>query len=189
MDIIIYAQSLKNDSIGDLFYKDKYINKNENNIDLTKFFKDIKKLNRSEEKDLEKVRSEYNNLNYKYLYLYVPCIEKDDIGRYSPIIIQAYHKDIDKIFEALDEFLERSNRHITEESRKAIEEEIKNFKKERKIGALVAIGAAIGAAIGIALSKNSSKPNSNKETDIEKEENNADNEKGKEKSINDKDEK
>ncbi len=129
MDIIIYAQSLKNDSIGDLFYKDKYINKNENNIDLTDFFKNTRILNRSKEKDVEKARAE-NNI--KYLYLYVPCTEKDDIGRYSPIIIQAYYKDVDKIFEALDEFLEKSNRHISEKSRKDIEKEIVKFKEEIK---------------------------------------------------------
>ena len=129
MDIIIYAQSLSNETIGDLFYKDKYINKNENSIDLTDFFISIKMLNCLKDKDVEKVRAE-NTL--KYLYLYIPCIEKDDAGRYSPIIIQAYHKDVGKIFDALYEFLDKSNRHISDESRKKIKEKIEFFKKNRE---------------------------------------------------------
>ena len=132
MDIIIYAQALKIDVPGDVYYKNKYIDKNsDEDINMSKFFKEIEILNRSKEENLEKVIAESNKLNYKYLYLEVPCIEKDDEGRYSPIIIQAYYKDVDKIFDALNEFLEKSNRHIAEESKKAIEKEIKIFKKKR----------------------------------------------------------
>jgi hypothetical protein len=136
MDIIIYAQALETNAPADVYYKDRYVYGSiDEKIDLSEFFKctyskeDMLKYETVEYLEEQIVMLEYIN---KYLYLYILGEEKDSSGRYVPIIIQVSREDVDKIFYALDEFLERSHRHITEEARKNIKEEIKNFKNDNR---------------------------------------------------------
>ncbi|MBQ4178630.1 MAG: hypothetical protein II598_02675 [Elusimicrobia bacterium] len=136
MDIIIYAQALETNAPADVYYKDRYVyGSMDEKVDLSQFFKDTYSKTDMIEFEIfdclkeKKVWAE--NID-KYLYLYVLSEEIDPDGEHIPIIIQAYREDADKIFDALNEFLERSHRHITEEARKNIKEEIKNFKNDNR---------------------------------------------------------
>ena len=141
MDIIIYAQALETNAPADVYYKDRYVYGSiDEKVDLSEFFKctyskaDMLKYKTVEYLEEQIVMLEYIN---KYLYLYILCEERDSVGRYVPIIIQVYREDVDKIFYALDEFLDKSNRHITEKTRKRINKEIEEFIKAEKVNVYI----------------------------------------------------
>ena len=136
MDIIIYAQALETNAPADVYYKDRYVYGSiDEKVDLSEFFKctyskeDMLKYETVEYLEEQIVMLESIK---KYIYLYILGEEKDSSGRYVPIIIQVFREDVDKIFYALDEFLDKSNRHITEKTRKRISKEIEEFQKAKK---------------------------------------------------------
>lgn len=160
MNIIIFAQSLKNDGTGELVYNNKYIDSDSERkkIDLSSSHKRVKRLIKSNRKESVK----YICTN-RFLLIEVLSDELDNIGRLSPIIIESNYENLKDINKMLDLFLEKTGRHLSKEKRKSINQVITEteirIKKFRFFKAILIGGLICGG--GMAIYSNSNKVISN----------------------------
>jgi len=141
MSIIITAQSLKNDGGADLQIDGEYSPKGDCSVKMNAFYTNLEKVKFVDKGNGIEYGSLRKGMRLPTFCLNVLCEEKDDVGRGSPICIQAGISEIDSIIKHLDSFLEKSNRTISKEKREIIKGIIKS--KSKGINWLFNSGAVI----------------------------------------------
>jgi hypothetical protein len=152
-DIIIEAQSLKNDGTADTWLQGRYLSPEDRIFrDLRKFRENLNKTfgvsGKYEEDEKTGIKSATPSWSESTILLKIPGEKRDNVGRVSPICIQLPFDDINNILPTLDEFSKKSGRTITTEERQAIPSILEKIEKARTLLARKAVGAGVIAVVG-----------------------------------------
>ncbi len=124
-EIIIFSQSLNNDVDDSLWYAGKYYKGPFMDINISKILKPLVKIRNKKiiHKD-EETQICYQKRVLSF-YFSVPCQESDVAGRTSRIEIYCPARQKEKLQDALDEFLAKAPRTITEKEKARVYEILK----------------------------------------------------------------
>jgi hypothetical protein len=133
MSIIIYSQSLENKRIQDISIDGEFPPSREKIDLLSIFFKNLGKI-KSRENAVNEVQSFIVSSNSIFK---IYCKEKDNLGRNSPILIQATKSDLGKVQEYLKSFLEDCKdkgsgvRTVDDDIKNELESKIKKYENRK----------------------------------------------------------
>jgi hypothetical protein len=151
MNTIIYAQSLQNDGTLDLWYLDKFMEKEDKTILNLSDFHTRNEIFDSSNVQLDRETKTKYIYNDNYILICVYDDKKDEAGRLAPIIIQSSFDDREKLPNALKTFLKKSKRNLSQSKLDVIKEAIKYAQERREfisnrnkiVGGIMVVGIVV----------------------------------------------